>query len=227
MLLLATQSEVQMRQFAHPHLGRLVQPRHYPRLRDTAARGVPWAADNDAFNGWGERAAARFENMIDSIEGLPNCLFVTCPDVVGEAGLTDLLFEEWAPRLHAKGFPVAYVLQEDGIEYEPRGIPWGAMSALFIGCATDAEKLGDRVRALVAAAKRRGMWVHMGRVNSARRIAHAREIGCDSVDGTGWVKWRDAHLARGLSLVAAPPQLSLLTVADPPPHSPAGRLGET
>jgi hypothetical protein len=210
MLLLATQGEPQMRQFAHPHLGRLVQPRHYPRLADTVARGIPWAADNDGFRGFDELAAQRFERMLTAIEGIPNCLFVACPDVVGDAGLTDLLFEEWAPRLHAGGFPVAYVVQEDGVEYQPRGIAWGAIHAIFIGCASDDEKLGGRVRAIVAEAKGRGKWVHMGRVNSARRIAYAREIGCDSIDGTGWVKWRDRHLRRGLSLVSAPPQLTLL-----------------
>lgn len=213
MLLLATQSEVQMRAFAHPHLGRLVQPRHYPRLAATAARGIPWAADNDAFGGFDEAAAARFEKMLAAIRGIPGCLFVTCPDVVGEAGLTDLLFEEWAPFIHARGFPVAYVVQEDGLENEPRGILWNAISAIFIGCATDNEKLGSRIRSIVGEAKRRGKWVHMGRVNSARRIAYAREIGCDSIDGTGWVKWRDRHLARGLTLVSAPPQLSLFAGA--------------
>lgn len=33
-------------------------------------------------------------------------------------------------------------------------------------------------------AKRRGKHVHMGRVNSLRRLRFARDIGCDSVDGT-------------------------------------------
>jgi hypothetical protein len=213
MLLRATQGEPQMLEFAHANLGRLVQPRHYPRLADTAARGIAWAADNDAFGGFDAPAAVRFEKMLDAIEGIPNCRFVTCPDVVGEAGLTDLLFEEWAPKLHARGFPVAYVLQEDGVEYDPHGIPWGAISALFIGCADDGEKLGERVRSLAAEAKRRGKWVHMGRVNSAKRIRYAREIGCDSIDGTGWMKWRRTNLPRGLSLVSAPPQLNLLGAA--------------
>ncbi len=52
MLLLATQAQPQMRAHRHPNLGRLVQPRHYPRVADTARSGVPWAAANDAFNGW-------------------------------------------------------------------------------------------------------------------------------------------------------------------------------
>jgi hypothetical protein len=174
-LLLATQAEPQMRRFDHPRLGRLVQPRHYPRLADTAARGVPWAADNDAFGGFDGAKADRFERM-----------------------------------LAARGLPVDYVLQEDGFEYEPRGIPWGSIRALFIGCGDDREKLGPRVRAPVAGAKGRGKWVHMGTVNTARRVAYARKIGCDSIDGTKWVRWRDTYQPEGLGLVSAPPQMSLL-----------------
>jgi hypothetical protein len=93
MLLLATQAEPQTRAHRHPNLGRVLQPRHYPRAAATARSGVPWAADNDAFNGWDERAERRFLRMIDQLSGLPGCLFVTCPDVVGEAGLTSMLFE--------------------------------------------------------------------------------------------------------------------------------------
>lgn len=208
-MLLATQAEPQMVKHAHPNLGRLVQPRHYPALAATAARGIRWAADNDAFGGFDEQARVRFESMLDAIAGIPGCLFVVAPDVVGDGGLTRLLFDDWSPRLHALELPVAYVVQEDGVEYEPPTVPWGQIAALFIGCALDEEKLGPRVRALVAEAKGRGLWVHMGRVNSAKRIAYAREIGCDSIDGTKWVRWRNRYLDEGLGLVSAPPQLSL------------------
>lgn len=206
MFLLATQAEAQMLEHEHPCLGRLVQPRQFRGIALTVARGVEWAADNDAFNGWSVEAAAAFEEMLDAIEGLPGCRFVTSPDVVGEAGLTDLLYEEWAPRIMARGLPAAYVVQEDGCEYEPRFPGWGCVDALFIGCATDEEKLGPRVREFVAEAKRRGKWVHMGRVNSKRRMDYARAIGCDSVDGTKWVKWRKTHMENGLRFVSGAPR---------------------
>jgi hypothetical protein len=137
MLLLATQAEPQMRAHRHPNLGRLLQPRHYPRAAATARSGVPWAADNDAFNGaWDEHAERRFLRMVQALSGLPGCLFVVCPDVVGEAGLTSMLFEEYAPLLWRHGLAPAYVLQEPGVEYDDSWIPWGAMRALFIGGAT-------------------------------------------------------------------------------------------
>jgi hypothetical protein len=49
---------------------------------------------------------------------------------------------------------------------------------------TTAWKLGEACRVIVAEAKRRGVWVHMGRVNSLKRMRYAESIGCDSADGT-------------------------------------------
>lgn len=34
----------------------------------------------------------------------------------------------------------------------------------------------------------------MGRVNTPRRVAYDREIGCDSIDGTKWVRFRNIYL---------------------------------
>jgi hypothetical protein len=44
--------------------------------------------------------------------------------------------------------------------------------------------MGAAARSLAAEAKRRGRWVHMGRVSSQRRLVYAARIGCDSADGT-------------------------------------------
>jgi hypothetical protein len=164
------------------HLGRLVMPDSYSSVERTARAGVPWAADNGGYRGVD---FARWERMLDRIAGLPGCLFVTCPDVIGEQGLTDLLWAEYAPAIICAGHAPAYVLQEDGCEYEPQGLPWGSMGALFIGGASDAFKLGEAARECVREAKRRGVHVHMGRVNSRRRAHYAAAIGCDTVDGTG------------------------------------------
>jgi hypothetical protein len=209
MLLLVTQAEPDMVAYAHPNLGRLVQPRHYPRIADTATRGVRWAADCDAYVGWDDAKAERFERMLWALRGLPGCLFVVAPDVVGEQGLTDYLFAEWAPVIMNHGLPVAYVVQETGIEAEPLGIPWGAMDALFIGCATDEEKHSPRVAEVIREARRREKWVHCGRVNTERRVHYMGSQGVDSVDGSGFARWRAARLERGLQWASRLPQTRL------------------
>src|SRR5438045_7069484 len=91
-MLLVTQALPQMLLHAHPNLGRLVTPRHWPRIGETSRVGIPWAADNDCFQGLDVEAYWRM------LEGLPRrgCLFVTVPDVVGDARATAHQFESWS-----------------------------------------------------------------------------------------------------------------------------------
>lgn len=93
----------------HPRLGRLLQPRHLSSVELTAEAGIPWAADNDCFQGLDEVA---FRKMLDRLEGLPGCLFVTVPDVVGDAEATMKSYREWAPELTRRGFPLGLVAQD-------------------------------------------------------------------------------------------------------------------
>lgn len=189
-----------------PHLGRLVQPRSFPRIGDTAAAGIAWAADNDCFQGLDPEA---FVAMLDRLRGLPGCLFVTVPDVVGDALATARLFEVWEPALRRRGLPVGLVLQ-NRVHEMPRWLArtWPRVDAVFVG-GDDLWKMSDEAAALVREAKERGLWAHMGRVNTRRRILYAKSIGCDSVDGTGWVRWRKRNLPDGLAWVAEPTQPQL------------------
>lgn len=190
MLLLVTKSQPEIARHAHPNLGRLVQPRHYSSIEATSSSGVPWAADNDCFQGLN---AVEFTRMLDRITGLPGCLFVTCPDVVGDHSATMLLYPSWSREITRRGLPVAFVLQDGCTE---RSVPWEA-DALFIGGSTEF-KLGAEAERITLAARERDVHVHMGRVNSAKRIRYAEEIGCDSVDGSGWAMFNKTHLDRGL-----------------------------
>jgi hypothetical protein len=50
--LLVTTGHPDMQRYAHPNLGRLVQPRHYSSVAAHGRReGYVWAADNDCFQG--------------------------------------------------------------------------------------------------------------------------------------------------------------------------------
>jgi hypothetical protein len=80
--------------------------------------------------------------------------------------------------------------------------------AVFVGGST-TYKLGADAAASVAAAKGAGLWAHMGRVNSDKRFRYAASIGCDSVDGTKYARFKRAWLRDGIHAAAAPPQLRL------------------
>jgi hypothetical protein len=109
------------------------------------------------------------------------CLFVVVPDVLCDAVATLDRFRWWAWRIKAAGWKVALVGQ-DGLESLRRWPP--AFDCLFVGGSTEW-KMSDAAAWCIARAKRRyGAWVHVGRVNSQRRIRHFQYLGVDSVDGT-------------------------------------------
>lgn len=121
--------------------------------------------------------------------------FAVAPDVVGDAAATTARSAPWLPKIRELGVPAAYVAQ-DGLE--DLVVPWDDFDVLFIGGSTEW-KLGGHAAYIVAEAKRRGKWVHMGRVNSAKRYAYAAAIGCDSADGTKIAFGPDVNLPIVLS----------------------------
>lgn len=190
-LILVHTAHPQALEHAGPGFGRLLSPRQFYRAAETADAGIPWAADNDCFQGLDEDA---YRTMLHAVTLLPGCLFVVVPDVVGDWVATRALWDAWAPEVDRTCQPTAYVLQ-DG---QPGAdVPWDGLGAVFVGGTTEY-KLSTDAERIVREAKRRGLHAHMGRVNSRRRYDYARAIGCDSVDGTSYSRWRDRWLPEAL-----------------------------
>lgn len=150
-----------------------------PRMGQKPAKGQLWAADNGRFSAPQNYSDEKYLAWL-SLMPRAACLFATAPDVVGDAEATLELSWPMFRRINRVGYAVALVAQ-DGLT--PAMVPWHEIDCLFIG-GTTKWKLGPEVPPLVEAAIGLRKWVHMGRVNSWRRIEHARAIGCDSVDGT-------------------------------------------
>lgn len=174
------------------NVGLLVQPRSgYAGRVD---RFPVWAADNGAFSKVAKFDAAGFRKMLadprlQAAKG--TCQFVVAPDrlvvladgtVVGDAAGTLEDFAAWATEIRAMGFPVALVAQ-DGLEDMLHLVDWDLVDVLFLGGSTDW-KLSAGAAAVTQEAKARGKRVHMGRVNSAKRLGIAQGFGCDTADGT-------------------------------------------
>lgn len=202
MLVLVHKAHETLSGWKHPHLGRLLSPRQFSRAYDTAQSGLPWAADNDCFK---RLDAPKYREMLDAIHGLPGCRFVVAPDVVADWQATLSLFEDWYEELMACWQPIAYVLQ-DGQPAEE--VPWRHIDALFVGGSTEF-KCSDQAHDLIRTARRRGLWTHMGRVNTGRRMTLAKSWGCDSIDGTSVSMFTDRRLPERLAQAAAPKQLNL------------------
>ncbi len=142
--------------------------------------GVPaWAADNGCF-AQGKRF--KLERFYQWLETVPRSrlLFATAPDVFPDAIATIERSRPVLAELRTLGHRAAFVAQNHA---ERTAIPWDDLDCLFLG-GEDHWKLGAGARAVTTEAKSRGKWVHMGRVNSHRRLRYAANIGCDSADGT-------------------------------------------
>jgi hypothetical protein len=153
-----------------------------PQMGNVIPDGVIYGIDNGCFN---PKVSAKFKAAsylawLDKRDR-HSCLFATAPDVVGDAAATLERSLPLLPRIRALGFKAALVAQ-DGLEL--LDIPWDAFDVLFIGGSTEW-KLGAAARALCLEARARGKWVHVGRVNSEKRLTIcAEQLEADSADGT-------------------------------------------
>lgn len=179
-----------------PHIGFLITP----RARWLPDPAYPWAADNDAYSGFDADA---YRQMIDRVAGIEGCMFATLPDVVGDHLATFDMADEWLPELEGR-FPIGLVAQ-DGMSIADLDWWSAAIHCLFIGGSTEW-KMGRDAARLVMRAKQLGLLVHMGRVNSARRLRYAMALGCDTVDGSSMAQFTSTHLAGFHHQAASPRQ---------------------
>lgn len=188
--------------WAGPNVGRLLSPRQFSRALDTAEAGIPWAADNDCFQGLDADA---YRRMLAAIYGLQGCKFVVAPDVVADWQATRERFEEWYDDLVACWQPIAYVIQDGQPMSE---VPWARIDCLFVG-GTSEFKCGDQAHDLIRSAQVRGLWTHMGRVNTAQRMTLAKSWDCHSIDGTSVSMFTNRRLPERLAQARAPRQLNI------------------
>lgn len=175
-----------------------------PFSQRSAPDGWTWAADNGCFGTqWNEQAWLRWLKDRPEPGG---ALFATVPDVVADHRGTMERWQRWHRVVSDIGYKAAFVLQ-DGADMAE--LPWDDMGALFIGGTTEY-KLSADARRIVCHAKSLGKWVHMGRVNSVRRIRIAHEWGCDSVDGTFLAFGPDTNTPKLIQMIKAGTQPQLI-----------------
>lgn len=161
-------------------IGVMMTPKSGMRLERTLA-AYCWAADTGCFAQGATFDLDRYFAWLGLMSpALHTCLFATAPDVIWDAQATWRRSAQVLPRLRAMGYPAALVAQ-DGIE--DMDVQWDTFDCLFIGGST-RWKLSETAYDVAAEAKARGKWLHMGRVNSRRRLRAAAVSGFDSADGT-------------------------------------------
>lgn len=203
-----------------------------PKQGNRRPAGVEWCADNDCYGqGW-IGYDAWFGWLTRNAADAARCRFAVAPDVVADPVATLDRSLPWLPLIRELGYPVALAAQnglteldipwgefdvlflggvvecdQHGATLEPVKRRRGSAVQTFCptcGVEIFEWKIRAEARELTAEAKRRGKWVHMGRVNSRKRFAYAEFIGCDSADGTTLAKFPDATLPDVLGWLASP-----------------------
>jgi hypothetical protein len=175
----------------YPQCGTLINPSAGNKPESLKLIPERWGMDNYAYSGFN---CADFMEMLRAFRGRKGCLFVSAPDVVGDGPATLERWPFWSDVIRAVGFRPALVLQDGMVADE---IPWDTVAAVFVGGLTDW-KLGPQAASLVGVARARGLWAHMGRVNSFDRISYAAKIGCQSFDGGQYSMFPDRRIPEGL-----------------------------
>ncbi|RPK74484.1 hypothetical protein [Streptomyces sp. ADI95-17] len=156
--------------------------------------GTPIGADNGCFGNnypgddeWFDWLDSRIVRY-----GADRFLFAVAPDVPFDAAGTLAKSLPWLGRIRGLGVQAAFAAQDGCDEL---GVPWDAFDVLFLAGSTEW-KIGPIAERLSREAKERGKRVHMGRVNSLRRLRIAEWFGCDTADGTYLAFGPDKNLAR-------------------------------
>lgn len=117
-----------------------------------------------------------------------NCYGVVIPDflyylkdgsVRGDWKKTLERFHKYQPPVKRLGFKIAFATQ-DGMPLEL--MPWDKFDTLFVG-GSNYHKRGLEAETLALEAKKRGKWVHIGRVSSVSKMQQIWPWA-DSYDGT-------------------------------------------
>jgi len=141
--------------------------------------GRRWIADNGCFkDNWNKHKWLYW--LFGMAEHIETCDFAVLPDVVGNHLKTMQLYGEFYQQVKDMGYRVAFVCQDGCV---PQGIP--PCNAIFIGGSTEW-KMGLKARECISEGKRRQVWIHVGRINSAKRYAYFLLQGIDSFDGTSY-----------------------------------------
>lgn len=127
--------------------------------------------------------------------------FAVCPDQHNPDGgeCHQATIERWhrfALRMRIAGFTPAFVCQ---VGATAETVPPDA-EVLFLGGTTEW-KLGPDAWG-IARRWRGDRWIHMGRVNSERRMRVALAMGCDSCDGTYLTRGPNKNLERLLRFLS-------------------------
>ena len=153
---------------------------------------LPYALDNGRFSCWSRGVAWDEAAYIALLEWAfmagrdgQRPIWALVPDVVADKEATLTEWDRWTPIVTSFGFPLAFAVQDGML---PKDVPQNA-EVVFIGGTTAWKWLQAPVFC------QQFPRVHIGRVNSYKRLVFAERCGAESCDGTGWGRGDRKQLA--------------------------------
>ncbi len=140
---------------------------------------IPYCLDNGRFGAgeeWSEAAWLKMLNWARLSGQRPGWALV--PDVVGDRTGTLDSWRQYVAVVRGYGWPLAFAVQ-DGMT--PLDVPEEAQ-VVFVGGTTEWKL---QTLAMWCGAFPR---VHIGRVNTYKRLWLCHDAGAESIDGTGWMR---------------------------------------
>jgi hypothetical protein len=144
--------------------------------------GMPYALDNGAWSAFTQGRPFDARAFWRALEQLgERADWVVIPDIVA-GGLHSLEFSlQWLHRL--RGLPARQLIAvQDGMTPDDVREFLGPMVGIFVGGTTEFKE--QTMHQWGTLARRRCCYLHVGRVNSVRRIRLCAAAGADSIDGT-------------------------------------------
>jgi hypothetical protein len=148
--------------------------------------GFPYALDNGAWTAFQKGEPFDEPAFMDAVNALGSGAdFIVIPDIVA-GGRRSLQFSlRWLPTLlmHPKIACPLLLAAQDGMEFRQVAPFLDKSVGLFLGGSTEW-KLKNAI-GWTRAAKQLGAVVHIGRVNTVKRVNLCGAAGADSFDGSG------------------------------------------
>ena len=140
--------------------------------------GEPWGLDNGAFRDWKEGRpfdGDTWRAVLDKAMAQPTPpLLAVVPDAPGDRDETLRMADEWLPQL--PDLPWHIAVQDGMVPSDIEGYP---IAGVFLG-GTNAYKATAAEWA--AWARGCGLRFHYGRAGTLNKVAHAMDVGADSID---------------------------------------------
>ncbi len=167
--------------------------------------GLPYALDNGAWTSHQRKSGLLDLNLYTQLVTTHGAAADWCvlPDAVGGGALSlslSLLWRDWT----LARVPRVLIAVQDGMTERDVARHLGSTVGVFVGGSTEWKE--RTAGAWGRLCRSRGAHLHVGRVNTRRRIRIAAEAGADSIDGTSAIlfpvnipkitRWRDEEVKR-------------------------------